>query len=145
LVTVITLIFGLVAFRVVVAVFLGVETTGVVVVVTFTGAGGSAVVGAAPLESARACAALDAVVAVSAPLLADFFLDEGLLVSLVVAVVCVDVVETRAGSKVLVPGAAPGASAAGVEEPPPLDPQPATTSETTTAAITLGVRDARKG
>jgi hypothetical protein len=143
LVTVTTLIFGLIVFGALVGVFFGIDVVGVVVVVTL-GAGGSAVVGVAPLDSARACATLDAVVEVAAPFLDDFLAEEGLAVVAVV-VVWVDVVDTRAGSNVLVPGTAPGAAAAGAEEPPPLDPQPATTSETATAAISLGVRDARKG
>jgi succinate-semialdehyde dehydrogenase / glutarate-semialdehyde dehydrogenase len=125
------LIFGLVAFPA--EVVAGAE---VVVVVA-----GVVAAGVAPLDSARACAALDAVVV--APLFASFVFD-GLLPAVEDAGVVV--VATSAGSNapaaVVEAGAAAAGDAGGVL--PPLPPQPATATATTRAAIALGARELGK-
>jgi succinate-semialdehyde dehydrogenase/glutarate-semialdehyde dehydrogenase len=94
--------------------------------------------GAAPLDSARACDALAAVVVVVAPFFEDdVFEGPGEAVALVVT--------TSEGSNVLVPVVLVAAGAVVDEVVAPLEPQPDTASVTTSAAISLTVRERRTG
>lgn len=116
---------------------------GVAVVVAVVA--GVDVVGVAPLDSASACDAFEAVVLVPAAFFVDFLVE--VLVDVLVDVedVGVFVVGTSKGSNAPAPVVATGAAGAGVVAAGLLDPQPATATATTSAAITFEVREPRNG